>query len=72
MLTCKVRLMKEDAPATAVHVASRALEIGALSRQPLFWPQPTFTKDFLHAFEPARVVGVVFWKIKRLRLPIGE
>lgn len=56
--------MKEDALAAAVHAARGALEIEALSRQALFWPQPAFTKDLLHAFEPTRHKGMVFWVIK--------
>ena len=68
-LVCEIRLTKKHAPAATIHVARGALEFVALSGQAVFWPQPPFANDLLHALKPARHGGMIVWEIECLSLP---
>ena len=73
LLRDKISLRKKDAPATAVSAVRQALKTWALGKKvSLLGPQTMLPNDNLHSFEPSGHGGVVFRKIKELRLAIWE
>lgn len=72
LLRDKFSLRKKDVPATAVSAVRQATKTWALRKKVSLGPQTTLPNDDLHSLEPSRHGGVVFRKIKRLRLAIWE
>ena len=75
LLRNKIRLGKEDMPATAISVARGAMKPWALSEEVSLWvlgPQTTLANNDLHALEPAGHGGVVFREIKYMWLAVWE